>query len=89
MLPIRRIPKCFDALIVSMAEAVDTLCVISDYYIVLARVRGSQLNKLLVIRVQVLILINLEVERGNTCEISENSAGRHHQAFNVECIVET
>jgi len=89
MLPIRRIPKCFDSLIVSVAEAIDTLSVISDYYDFRARVTGSQLDKLLVLGIQVLILIDLEVERGNICEILENSAGRHHQALNVERVVET
>jgi hypothetical protein len=72
-----------------MAEAVNTLCVISDYYNVRARVRSSQLDKVLIIGIQVLILIDLQIERGNICEILEDSTGRHHQALNVECIIET
>ena len=88
MLPIWRVPKCSEAPVVSVAEAIDTLRVISDYYNFRAGVRGSQLDKLLILRIQVLILIDLEVERGNICEILENSAGRHHQALNVECVIE-
>jgi hypothetical protein len=64
MIPFAVLPQLAEAVEVSVSEPIDALGIVPDNYHLGLRMGGCQADKGLIRRVEVLIFVNLKIDRG-------------------------